>query len=398
VPTVSVIIPCFNQGHFLAEAVASVEAQTWSDWEIVVVDDGSDAPETCRVLSSWSHPRGRLVRSVNRGLSFARNLGIQNSTGRYILPLDCDDRIGPRYLAQAVPLLDANESLGIIYSRAEFFGCQSGPWLLPPFRMPEFVFQPAIFCSALFRRVDWEEVGGYSCDLRHGYEDHDFWLHLVKRGRRVVQLDEVHFFYRRTPQSMAQAITLDQQVSAYVAMYRHHRELFLENIETLLRAFLAREGIAQLHHTRPVLQLFLSAANGFSEERSIRTEYAAGSWVELTLALPASIDGETVIARLDPGMQAGIYDVAAFDWIIGGDVVHPGKALGAATVEVAGTALALPAEGPGVRILSYGRDPQIALVGHPAPQGTTAVRLRVRFQPDIESAARSFAAVPALGR
>ena len=96
-PAVSVVIPCYNQGQYLAEAVASVNAQTFTDWEIVVVDDGSTDPTTQRLLTAFTHPRARLVRSANGGLAAARNLGISHAAGRFILPLDCDDRIAPTY-------------------------------------------------------------------------------------------------------------------------------------------------------------------------------------------------------------------------------------------------------------------------------------------------------------
>ena len=159
-PVVSVVIPCFNQGSFLDESIGSVLAQTFEDFEIIVVDDGSTDAVSMQAFESFHYPKARLIRSKNQGLPAARNLAISHATGRYILPLDCDDKIAPSYLAKAVALLDADPLLGIVYSRAEFFGIQSGPWLLKEYRFPEFLFEPSIFCAAMFRRTDWQATGG----------------------------------------------------------------------------------------------------------------------------------------------------------------------------------------------------------------------------------------------
>ncbi len=386
-PTLSVVIPCYNQGSYLAEAVASVDAQTFRDWEIVIVDDGSTDAETRRVLDQFSHPRARILRSENRGLAGARNLGISHATGRYILPLDCDDRIAPSYLSQAVNLLEANPALGIVYCRAEFFGSQSGPWLLPPFRLPEFIFEPAIFCSAVFRRSDWEIAGGYSTDMKSGYEDHDLWLALVKRGRLVHQIPETLFFYRRTPRSMAQSLTLDQQVASFAAMFRHHRDFFIAHFETLIRGFLARESLAQLHHTRPVLQVFWPDPAGHSEVSSSRTEYAAGEWI--SIRIPVQTFGDSPVPlRIDPGMQPGCYDLAELQWLGLAGCVGSRVSLDDTKVEVTGTALPLPAAGF-VRLLSFGSDPQVLMSGVPVPAEATILELRLRFRPHLADASDS---------
>ena len=385
-PAVSVIIPCFNQGQYLAEAVASVAAQTFADWEIGVVDDGSTDPATVAVLDRFSHPRATLVRSANRGLAAARNLGIERARGRYILPLDCDDRIAPEYLAEAVALLDADPALGIVYCRAEFFGVQQGEWLLPPFRLPDFIFEPAIFCSAFFRREDWAATGGYNPAMRHGYEDHDFWLCLVERGRKVHQIPRPLFHYRRTPRSMAQVLTLDRQVEAFATMFARHRALFIDHFETLIRGFLRREGLARLHHTRPVLQVFWPDAAGHTEEASTRCEYGAGDWAELRLAVAPAASTVATGVRVDPGMQAGCYEIDELRWAGADGTLGPPLPLAGGAAQVGGTALALPSD-TGCALLSFGPDPQVSLAGLAVPPGATHLAVRVRFSPRLEDAA-----------
>lgn len=400
VPAISIVIPCFNQGQYLADALGSIAAQTLTDWEIVVVDDGSTDAATRHALDRLSFPQTRVVRSANQGLPAARNLGISHATGRYILPLDCDDKIAATYLEKAVALLEADPGLGIVYCQAEFFGAQSGRWPLPPYRFPEAIFQPAIFCSGVFRRSDWQETGGYSSDMTHGYEDHDFWLSLIKRGRRVHRLEETLFFYRRTPQSMAQVITVDQQVAAFMAMFRHHRDLFIGNIETLFRGFLSREALSQVHHMRPVLQLFGGTPEGYSENVSIRSEYAAGDWAVVTLPLPAAAQADAGPLRLDPGMQTGCYEIAEVQLLRDEALVSSLQLSGAAlaAVRVEGTAVALPG-GPGsLQLLSFGSDPQVILHGLPPVSSANLVRIRLRYQPGLEPAAGTLTTLKAAGR
>lgn len=399
VPAVSVVIPCFNQGQYLPESTGSVLDQTITDWEIVVVDDGSTDPGTLKVLEHAQHPKMRVVRSANQGLAAARNLGISHATGRYILPLDCDDRIAPTYLEKAVARLDADPGLGIVYCQAEFFGSQTGRWNLPPYEFPRSIFEPAIFCSGVFRRADWQECGGYNRDMRHGYEDHDFWLSLISRGRRVLQLEEVLFFYRRTPGSMAQAITLDQQVESFMAMFRHHRNLFIDHIETLFRGFISRESLAQVRHMRPMLQVFPGGASGYSEPDSVRSEYAAGGWIEVSLPLSGLRAGEVPL-RLDPGMQTGCYDIAEVHLLRDGTIVsswHPGGN-GEDGAAVAGTAFVLPGDRQILRVFSFGPDPQIILPGLRLAAGASSIRVKLRYLPGIEPAAEGFAALRATGR
>ena len=113
-PTVSIVIPCYNQAHFLSEAVESVVSQTFTGWECIIVNDGS-SDNTAQVAESLirKYPDSQvpLVNQVNQGLSCARNTGIKVSRGKYILPLDADDLIHPEMLQKTVSLLESNQRL-----------------------------------------------------------------------------------------------------------------------------------------------------------------------------------------------------------------------------------------------------------------------------------------------
>jgi glycosyltransferase involved in cell wall biosynthesis len=127
-PRVSVIIPCFNLGAFLADAVDSVLAQTFQDLEILIVDDGSTDPETQRLLDGYTRPRTRVFRTPNSGLAAARNFLIGQARGEYLCALDADDKLHPRYLEATVAALDADASLTFVSTHLRMFGDEDRVW------------------------------------------------------------------------------------------------------------------------------------------------------------------------------------------------------------------------------------------------------------------------------
>lgn len=254
-PVVSVIMPCFNQGRYLDEAIASVLAQTFSKVEIIVIDDGSTDEFTVRLLDNYQRPQTTVIRTPNQGPSAARNVGVQHAQGQYILPLDADDRIAPTYLEQAVPLLDADPNVGIVYAKAETFGASTEISDLPPYQFPQILLGNMIFNTSLYRKTDWEKVGGYNENMVWGWEDYDFWLSLIELGRDVIQLPEVLCFHRRVPGSRSHQMTQTYWVKSYTQLFRNHPQLYTDHIDTLFQELVSLRDELQtthqeLHHTR----------------------------------------------------------------------------------------------------------------------------------------------------
>ncbi len=194
-PKVSVIIPCYNHGEYLDEAVESVLAQTFQDSEIIIVDDGSTDQATIDLLEGYNKPKTCVIRTDNRGLASARNNGIKEAKGEYIVPLDADDKIGKEYLKKAVKILDENEDIGIVYCESVHFGIKKEPFRLPEYSFNQMLEANIIFCSSFFRKKNWERVGGFNINLVYGWEDWDFWLSIVELGLKVYRIPEVLFFF-----------------------------------------------------------------------------------------------------------------------------------------------------------------------------------------------------------
>lgn len=237
---VSIVIPCYNSGNYLEDAVASVMNQTHNDWEIIIVDDGStdaDTLTTLHILELRQDSRIRVLRQDNAGPAAARNTAIAHAKGKYILPLDADDTIEPSYMAQAIPVLERDSNIGIVYCKAKKFGLEQGIWALPPFSYEEMAIDNVIFCTAFFRRNDWEVVGGFPETLIHGMEDYAFWLKILAMHRKVHQIDDVLFNYRIKARSRTSDFheNKEQIFSTYAEIFRDNIEYFARYAEAIYR-------------------------------------------------------------------------------------------------------------------------------------------------------------------
>ncbi len=239
-PRVSVIIPCFNYGAYIDEAVDSVLSQTYRDFEIIIVDDGSDDGETRPKLERYRKPATQVFFTSNMGVSMARNNAIAHASGEFILPLDADDRIHHAYLEKAVSAMDADRGLGIVYCKAAFFGERTDEWNLPEYSLERILLENMIFCSAMFRREDSERVGGYNASMKAGYEDWDFWLSLVGLGRKVYRIPEILFFYRQKQGSRGHKMTEEDRLAMHLQTINNHKELYSQNMLLWAKPLLER--------------------------------------------------------------------------------------------------------------------------------------------------------------
>ena len=236
---VSVIIPCFNHGEFLQEAIDSVRSQTVPVREIIVVDDGSTDDATRSEIRRVRALEGvQVLEQENAGPSVARNRGIECATGEFIVSLDADDRLKPVFVEKLLPLIAGNPGVGIVYGQAYTFGEEAGLSSLPPYRFPDVLLDPCIYSTAIFRRADWVTVGGYREEMKSGWEDFEFWLSIIELGRSVEYLPEPVFDYRKHAVSRDGDFSgsRDRVLDTFEKIFRHHRELYSDNIRLLFEA------------------------------------------------------------------------------------------------------------------------------------------------------------------
>jgi glycosyltransferase involved in cell wall biosynthesis len=234
-PRVSVVVPCYNLGPYLAEAVDSVLGQSFTDLEILVVDDGSTDAETKAILDGFSRPRTRVLRSENRGLPGAKNLGIANTTGELLCMLDADDLLEPHMLARSIAALDAAPATAFASHWLRTFGAEQWEWTPSRCDFPALLDMNTVNGSALVRRSALETVGGFDETFLDGCEDWDLWITMVERGHPGTIIPEFLFRYRRRTGSMSHVM---MQGDTHPALYRRlvakHAASYRAHLEPLL--------------------------------------------------------------------------------------------------------------------------------------------------------------------
>jgi len=235
-PRVSIIIPVFNAGRYLAQALDSAQAQTYPDFEVVVVDDGSTDARTRAILEDAARQPGVTVhRTENRGPSVARNLAIERARGAYILPLDADDYLAPAYLEKTVPVLDAEPALGLVYTWVGLVGGHHGVWKTGGFGVTELLTRCTIHVTSLYRRQLWADVGGYDPRFVESCEDWDLWLGAATRGWQGRCVPEVLVYYRRSTSSREKyARTPGVSTRLMRTLVEKHRRLYETHLEDAL--------------------------------------------------------------------------------------------------------------------------------------------------------------------
>lgn len=195
---VTVVIPVYNGEKFLEETIQSALKSIHRPLEIIIVNDGStDSSLSIAKRVESLHSELKVISQKNQGVSSALNTGCLAAKGAYLFPLGADDLISDQYLSKAAEVLDTNPNVKVVYCEAEKFGdFGTKPWKLKPFSRNLLARDNMIFACSLFRKSDWEVVGGFSEDMKMGREDWEFWIKILKNEGEVVKLPFTGFFYR----------------------------------------------------------------------------------------------------------------------------------------------------------------------------------------------------------
>ena len=228
-PKVSVIIPCYNHGQYLDEAVDSVLHQTFQDFEVIIINDGSTDEFTIEKLKQYDRPKTTVLHTTNQGLAAARNNGIKEAQGEYILPLDADDSFESTFLEKAVSILENQPEVGVVSCGIRYFGCTNRKVMPKGGDVRVCLAKSGVIGNSMFRRRCWEQAGGYNEQIE-AYEDWDFWLRVTKRGWLIHVIREYLFNYRQHPTSMrVEARAIRPQLIKQLV--HNHREVFETYVE-----------------------------------------------------------------------------------------------------------------------------------------------------------------------
>ena len=228
-PKVSVIIPSYNLGQYLRETLDSVAAQTYDDWECLVVENGS-TDGSLAIVNGYCYHDTRFIPVVfqeNVGVAAARNRALELAEGEYILFLDADDLITPGYMAAAVEALDADPSLTVVYGQGQRFGAETS-WDLPPFSMDTMLARNCLYISCFFRK---SQAAAFDPAFKTGFEDWDFWLSLLEsvENPKVLQLPELCFLYRTRRGSRNAGVTDEALKDIRFRLWEKHKALYAKH-------------------------------------------------------------------------------------------------------------------------------------------------------------------------
>lgn len=239
---ISVIIPCYNQAIYLPEALQSILNQTYTNWECLIINDGSP-DQTEAVAKEWTlkDSRFKYFNKSNGGLSSARNFGITKGKGKYILTLDADDKFENSFLKNAVNIIDNDTSLGLVSCWLyKFTGNTTGEITKTfGYSIEDFLFlNAANIGSILFRKECWEQVDGYDEKMKKGYEDWEFYIRVCQAGWKLKVIEEPLFWYRQHPYSMRKKALLkyDKEIKFYI--YKKHEKLYKKHYSKMINYFL----------------------------------------------------------------------------------------------------------------------------------------------------------------
>lgn len=247
-PAVAVVIPCFNSGPFLTDAVDSALAQSHPALEVIVVDDGSQDRRTLEALEALPE-QVRLITQANAGPAAARNTAIASAGAPFVLPLDADDRLGPRAAEVSARHLSADPGVGIVAGAMALIGDARGHQECAYTGPESMLLRTTIPNISAFRRDDWAAVGGYPESIRRG-EDWAFWMRILRLGRRVAVVPEVFYEYRVSAAQTSNQVDPVASAAGSNLVLDENRDLYAQHPDVVIDELLAaRTMLAQFRKT-----------------------------------------------------------------------------------------------------------------------------------------------------
>lgn len=273
---VSVIVPVYNMELYLEEALTSILASDYPNMEVILMDDGSKDGSwgiMQRYASQYSNVSAYT--QANGGVSSARNHAILLAKGTYILPVDADNRISKEFVRLAVAELERDTDVKVVCSRAEFFGDRTGEWKQPRYSLKLLARKNMIDNCAMYRKSDWERVGGYCKEIKTR-EDWAFWISVLKEGGKVVCLEHVGLYYRIRPGSKRVA-------------NRHRKREVIDILNRLHPEFFDRVLHGPLRYQR-TWSLLLNRIHSFFHSRKLEVHPDYSSLLPFVLLLPTDFE------------------------------------------------------------------------------------------------------------
>lgn len=234
-PTISVIIPCYNDGIFLNETIAKLRLQTFKDFEIIIVDDGSTDSLTIDVFNQLKEDRQiKIYHTPNQRMSAARNFGIQKANAELIVALDADDYFEKSFFEKSLNVLNADKKIAVVSCYIQNFGLNKDLFKPRGGGIYNFLFSNQCAMCAMFRKSVWLEVGKFDEEMKFGYEDWEFYIRVTAKGYFIKIIPEILFFYRQTQKSTLKNDTIPNEKEIVKYIINKHSELYKIKLTELI--------------------------------------------------------------------------------------------------------------------------------------------------------------------
>ena len=224
VPTVSVVVPCYNGGAFIDQLLGALAAQTFRDFEVIIADDGSDKETKAKLATLDSSIR--VIHQTNQGPAAARNTGFRHARADLVLAIDCDDLIEPSYLAETVTALcEAPADVGFAVTYERKVGRRTGH-VEASFKLFDQLFANRLSSCMLVRKEAWQKVGGYDERMLEGYEDWEFTVALGRAGYSCIVIPKTLFIYCTRGDGLMMSRSFRMHAELWRRMRVKHKELY----------------------------------------------------------------------------------------------------------------------------------------------------------------------------
>lgn len=225
-PLISIITACYNHGIYLDDVISSINYDKYRDYfEHIIVNDGSTDKFTLDKLTEVERKGWVVIHQENKGLATARNKGIKEAKGKYILPLDCDNKIVPEIFIRASHIMEKDETIDVVYTDAMYFGEKNEKWKVGKFSLNRMLYGNYIDACALIRKETFFKYGCYDMEMPvMGHEDWELWIKIALAGGKFYYLKKIGFYYRVLTSSMSNTISTPNYLKSREYLYKKYSD------------------------------------------------------------------------------------------------------------------------------------------------------------------------------
>lgn len=238
---VSIVIPCCNNESTIIDTIQSIQKQSYTQIEIIIIDDGS-IDDTYNIVSSYVSQHSGIVfkKQLNQGQSVARNIGLEIAKGEFVVFVDADDLLAHNYLEECLTIFSKQPELLMVYSNMYVFERENSVFKLDDFNILKFLLKNCIPIYAMMRTKKLKEVGGFDSQLRN-HEDWECWIRMIKTyGPFIFKINEPLYYYRkRLNRDSITDISVNKlaEENSFFYIYIKHYEFYAHHNITIMNLF-----------------------------------------------------------------------------------------------------------------------------------------------------------------